>query len=64
LVINEVTVVGSRCGRFSPALNLLRQGLIPVRDLITGIYPFDEALTAFDHAVKPDAMKVLLQFNH
>ena len=63
LVINEVTVVGSRCGEFGPALNLLQQGLIPVKNLISKVYKFDEAEAAFKHATEPDALKVLMQFD-
>jgi len=62
LVINEITVIGSRCGPFAPALKLLAQRLIPSDDLITAVYPFREMLKAFEHASQPEAMKVLVQF--
>ena len=39
LVINEISVVGSRCGRFEPALRLMEQGLIDPTPLISGIFP-------------------------
>src|SRR5438552_7733558 len=35
VIVNEVTLVGSRCGRFEPALDLLRRGLINVQDMIS-----------------------------
>ncbi len=63
LVIDEITIVGSRCGPFEPALKMLEQKLIPVEDLITKVYPFEEAESAFEHAAKPDALKILLQFS-
>lgn len=61
LVIHEITVLGSRCGPFAPALRLLDEGLIPVKDLITSIYPFDETPLALKHAADPDALKILLR---
>ncbi len=62
LVVNEITVIGSRCGPFAPALRLLSQNLIPTNQLISRIYPFDEAIAAFQYAAQGDALKVLLQF--
>ncbi len=62
LVINEITVVGSRCGPFPPALRLLEQGLIPTEDLISGEYPFSEAGIAFRKASEPEALKILINF--
>jgi len=35
VIVNEITLVGSRCGRFEPALDLLRRGLIDVEDMIS-----------------------------
>ena len=54
LVVGEITVVGSRCGPFAPALRLLEQGAvgaqIAVRPLIEAEYPLSEGLAAFAHA--------------
>ncbi len=61
LVINEVTVVGSRCGPFPPALCLLSQKRVTVTPLIDKIYPLSEGLQAISHAARPDALKVLLR---
>lgn len=63
LVIDEITVVGSRCGRFPPALALLKQGMIDPMPLISDRFSFDNALDAFERAKQPDAMKVILEFN-
>ena len=59
-VVDEVTLIGSRCGPFAPALRLLEQGLVDVLPLIQARYPLSEALTAFEHAARPGTLKVLL----
>jgi len=61
LVINEVTVVGSRCGPFPPALQALAQGKLSVTPLIDQIYPLVEGLAAMHHAAQPGVLKVLLR---
>jgi len=61
-VINELTLMGSRCGRFSDGLNVLESYPdMPVERLITGKYRIENALEAFQRASKPDAFKVLLE---
>ena len=59
-VVNEVTIVGSRCGRFAPALELLSSGAVDVLPLISARFPLDEGLLAFQSAVDPSTMKVLV----
>ncbi|MBN1350630.1 alcohol dehydrogenase catalytic domain-containing protein [candidate division KSB1 bacterium] len=61
LVINEITVIGSRCGRFGPALRLLAKNLIKTKELISEIFPFDEIEAAFEFAQNSKALKVLLK---
>jgi threonine dehydrogenase-like Zn-dependent dehydrogenase len=61
VIVNEVTLVGSRCGRFEAALPLLEHGLIPVEDMLTARYPLREAPRAFAHAAERGAVKVLLE---
>ncbi|MDJ0765576.1 MAG: alcohol dehydrogenase catalytic domain-containing protein [Myxococcota bacterium] len=61
LVVDEVTVVGSRCGPFDPALRLLRRGQIDPTLLIEAIYPLCDGIKAFEHAQQAGAMKVLLR---
>jgi len=61
-VVDEVTIVGSRCGPFGPAVAALASGRIHVRPLVSAVYPFDDALAAFDAAGRPGALKVLLDF--
>ncbi len=61
LVVDEITVVGSRCGPFAPALRLLKQGLVDVIPLIEAEYPLSDGLVAFDHAGRRGALKVLVR---
>jgi threonine dehydrogenase-like Zn-dependent dehydrogenase len=62
VVVNEITLVGSRCGRFEPALRLLREGRIHVSAMISARLPLSEAPRAFELAAK-GALKVLLTAN-
>jgi threonine dehydrogenase-like Zn-dependent dehydrogenase len=59
-VVDEATLVGSRCGPFGPALRLLEQGLVDVLPLIHAHFPLSEALAAFEHAARPGTLKVLV----
>ena len=61
LVINEVSVVGSRCGLFPPALEALERGEVAVTPLIDAVYPLADGLAAVTHAARPGAAKVLLR---
>jgi threonine dehydrogenase-like Zn-dependent dehydrogenase len=61
LVVNELTLIGSRCGRFEAALPLLDHELIRVEQMITGRFALADAEKAFARAAEPGAMKVLLQ---
>ncbi|HEX2262094.1 MAG TPA: zinc-binding dehydrogenase, partial [Candidatus Binatia bacterium] len=61
LVINEITVVGSRCGIFPPALEALSEKTISVTPMIEKIYPLSEGIEAVAHAGKPGACKILLR---
>ena len=63
LVVDEITLVGSRCGPFEPAIELLRDGSVSVEELITDRYPLSAGITAFDHAQRPGTIKVLLQIS-
>ncbi|MGO4880599.1 MAG: MDR/zinc-dependent alcohol dehydrogenase-like family protein [Bryobacteraceae bacterium] len=60
VIVNEVTLVGSRCGRFEPALDLLNRNLIPVEEMISDRLPLAEAPRAFELAAQKGALKVLL----
>jgi threonine dehydrogenase-like Zn-dependent dehydrogenase len=60
VIVNEITLVGSRCGRFEPALKLLRSHRVRVDNLISEAFPLKHAALAFRRAAQPGAMKVLL----
>lgn len=61
LVVGEVRVVGSRCGPFAPALELLAARAVAVAPLVEGEYPLAEGLAAFAHAARPGVRKILLR---
>jgi len=60
LVVDELALVGSRCGPFAPALRLLEQRLVDVESLIHETWPLDQGVTAFERASAPGVLKVLL----
>ena len=62
LVINEITLIGSRCGRFEPALRLLKTGLIQIQPLISKVFNFDDILEALIYSQRIECMKVLVDF--
>lgn len=59
-VVDEITLVGSRCGPFAPALALLARGAVDPRPLVEARYPLGNAVAAFEHAARPGALKVLV----
>ncbi len=61
IVVNEITVIGSRCGRFEPALAALAAGKIDPRPLVDGIFALDDGLAAFEAARNPLNFKILLR---
>jgi alcohol dehydrogenase len=61
VIVNEITLVGSRCGRFEPALKLLESGRINVTDMIAEEVPLSRASQAFALAKRSGVMKVLLR---
>ena len=62
IVIDEITVLGSRCGQFPPALRLLASGKVDFTPLISGIYSVDDAIEAFEKNKEKDTLKILLKF--
>jgi len=62
LVVNEINLVGSRCGPFAPALRLLENKLIDPILLIDSRFPIDKALPAFEYVVQQGTLKVLIFF--
>lgn len=62
VVVNEITIVGSRCGRFAPALEILEKGL-DVESLISEEYRLEKGVTAMKRATENGVMKVLLKMS-
>jgi threonine dehydrogenase-like Zn-dependent dehydrogenase len=61
VVVDELTIVGSRCGPFEPALHLLAKESVTVEPMIQARYPLGEAVSAFERATEPGILKVLLE---
>jgi threonine dehydrogenase-like Zn-dependent dehydrogenase len=61
IVVNEISVIGSRCGRFEPALDALAAGKIDPRPLIDGVFALDDGLKGFEAAMNPLNFKILLR---
>ncbi len=58
VIVNEITLVGSRCGRFEPALRLLTRRQVRVDAMISEVLPLKSAPQAFRKAAKPGVLKV------
>ncbi|NWF70691.1 MAG: alcohol dehydrogenase catalytic domain-containing protein [Chloroflexi bacterium] len=61
VAVNEIRVIGSRCGPFPAALRLLAGGLVDVETLIERRYGLDDALQAIEYAGQKGVLKVLLE---
>jgi alcohol dehydrogenase len=61
VIVNEITLVGSRCGRFEPALELLQSGKIDVASMISEEVSLDCAAEGFALAARAGVMKILLR---
>jgi len=59
-VVNEVRILGSRCGPFRPALEALAMGTIETRPMISESYPLEDGVRAMMRAEDPDIMKIIL----
>ncbi|MCC6794964.1 MAG: alcohol dehydrogenase catalytic domain-containing protein [Candidatus Hydrogenedentes bacterium] len=62
-VINEVRIIGSRCGPFPPALDALAKGSVRVSPMIHATYALEDAIAALEHAQRPGVLKVLLNIS-
>lgn len=62
VVIDEIQVIGSRCGPFEPALRAVSAGLIDVKSLVTAVYRPEHAEKAFEKARESTSLKVLIDF--
>jgi len=61
VVVDEVTLAGSRCGPFEPTLRLLAQNLVEVMPLIQGHLRLSEGLAAFERAGQRGTLKILIE---
>lgn len=61
IVVDEISIVGSRCGRFAPALELLRRRAVDVDSLVHEEFPLSEGVRALERAAEPGVLKVLLR---
>jgi threonine dehydrogenase-like Zn-dependent dehydrogenase len=60
VVIDEITVIGSRCGPFEPALELLASGMIAPEEMIHRYYQLEDGIAALRTAAQPGAGKILI----
>ncbi|AJM93227.1 MDR/zinc-dependent alcohol dehydrogenase-like family protein [Nitrosopumilus piranensis] len=60
-VVNEITLIGSRCGLFKPAIDALASGIVSVDSMIDSIFPLEQFSQAIEHAKKPETLKVFLK---
>ncbi len=63
VVVDEISIVGSRCGRFGPALELLRRDAVEVAGMIHAEFPLAEGVRALEHAASAGVLKVLLRIS-
>jgi threonine dehydrogenase-like Zn-dependent dehydrogenase len=61
IVVDEITLVGSRCGPFAPALRLLAERRVDVGPLVHARFPLGGAVAAFEEAARPGVLKVLVE---
>ncbi len=61
MVVNEVSITGSRCGRFLPAIELLSSGAIDLHPFISDSFSIEDGLAAFDKAAESSSVKIILQ---
>lgn len=63
VVIDEITVLGSRCGQFKPAINYLSKNKMGIKSMVSKIFKADDALEAFEYAKQKGVLKVLIDFS-
>ena len=63
LVIDEITLIGSRCGPFEPAIKAIEGKVVNVKQLISKVFTLDDGINAFDFAAKKGVLKVLLKMS-
>lgn len=61
VVVDEITIIGSRCGKFAPALELLKEKKISVEHLISAEFNLSDGVKAMKHAAEKGVLKVLVK---
>ena len=61
VVVDEISIIGSRCGRFAPAIDLLKKGAVDVDSLISEEYRLTQGVHAMSRAGAKGVLKVLLR---
>lgn len=61
IVIDEIALIGSRCGPFTKAIEAISQGKFCLNDFVSARYPMSDFRAAFQHAKEPNALKVILE---
>jgi threonine dehydrogenase-like Zn-dependent dehydrogenase len=61
IVVNEITLIGSRCGVFYKAMEFMLDHDPPLHEFISAEFPIDQAIAAFEYSKRPDALKVALR---
>lgn len=64
IVVNEITLIGSRCGPFDKAIELLKNNEVDVSYLIEAKYPIQDAIVAFQHAQRKGTLKILIDMEN
>lgn len=64
IIVNEITLIGSRCGRFAPAIELLQDKKVLVEKMIDEEYSLDQAPEAFSRAAERGTLKVILKLGN
>ncbi len=62
VVINEITIIGSRCGQFKPILRLFEKNKINPKPLISKVFNSEDFIEAFEENKKKDSLKILVKF--
>ena len=60
IVVNEITLIGSRCGKFTDAIDFIKQHNPPLERCITDRMPLSQSIAAFEKAKEKGALKIVL----
>ncbi len=62
ITVNEIKIIGSRCGNFKQALYFLKNRLIDIKDMISGVYSFDNFMEAMQNAQRKGSLKYIIKY--